>query len=236
MSGDIADIFDYENDEQKSHCPCENVYPDCPKPSSGFGWYGCSIINLIEQMSHVVRYTSSFGINDPDMLEVGNGGMTTAQYRTHFSFWAAFKSPLLLGTNLASLTNETLNIITNRNVIAVNQDLLMKSIERNVKDDHLGYQLWSGPLHDGSTVVLVLNAKLTSNTIMVNLQKTICIKSDRYIVHDLWTDEISLRSSMFLKVVEPSDTFMAKIVPVFDIATEKDNNTKSNLLRKLNNY
>jgi alpha-galactosidase len=56
-----------------------------------------------------------------DMLEVGNGGMTTEQYRTHYSVWAAFKSPLLLGNNVADMSKETFSIVSNPEVIAINQ-------------------------------------------------------------------------------------------------------------------
>ena len=66
-----------------------------------------------------MNYTGGF--NDMDMLEVGNGGMTTEQYRTHYSIWAAFKSPLLLGNNVASMPEELYAIVANPEVIAVNQ-------------------------------------------------------------------------------------------------------------------
>jgi hypothetical protein len=64
------------------------------------------------------------GWNDPDMLEVGNGGMTTAEYVTHFSLWAISKSPLLIGCDVTKMSADTLSILTNPEVIAVNQDPL----------------------------------------------------------------------------------------------------------------
>lgn len=67
------------------------------------------------------------GWNDPDMLEVGNGGMTNTEYTSHFSLWAISKSPLLIGCDVTKMTNETLTIITNKEVIAVNQDPLGKA-------------------------------------------------------------------------------------------------------------
>ncbi|MCH98010.1 putative alpha-galactosidase/alpha-N-acetylgalactosaminidase, partial [Trifolium medium] len=59
-----------------------------------------------------------------DMLEVGNGGMTYQEYRAHFSIWALAKAPLLIGCDVRNMTAETLEILTNKEVIAINQDSL----------------------------------------------------------------------------------------------------------------
>jgi len=66
------------------------------------------------------------GWNDPDMLEVGNGGMTTTEYKSHFSLWAMIKAPLLIGCDVTALSGEMLSILTNPEVIEVNQDPLGK--------------------------------------------------------------------------------------------------------------
>jgi alpha-galactosidase len=62
--------------------------------------------------------------NDPDMLEVGNGGMTNDEYQAHFSLWALMKAPLLIGCDVTNMTNNTLTILSNDEIIAINQDLL----------------------------------------------------------------------------------------------------------------
>ncbi|XP_010252090.1 PREDICTED: alpha-galactosidase 3 isoform X2 [Nelumbo nucifera] len=69
-------------------------------------------------------YAGPGGWNDPDMLEVGNGGMTYQEYRAHFSIWALMKAPLLIGCDVRNMTAETLEILSNKEVIAVNQDPL----------------------------------------------------------------------------------------------------------------
>jgi len=68
--------------------------------------------------------------NDPDMLEVGNGGMTDDEYRTHMSLWAMLSAPLLAGNDLRSMTPETVKILTNRDVIAIDQDPLGRQARR----------------------------------------------------------------------------------------------------------
>jgi len=71
-------------------------------------------------------YAAPGGWNDPDMLEVGNGGMTNTEYTSHFSLWALSKAPLLIGCDITKMTTETLDILTNSEVIAVSQDPLGK--------------------------------------------------------------------------------------------------------------
>jgi alpha-galactosidase len=64
------------------------------------------------------------GWNDPDMLEVGNGWLTPEQEKTHFSLWAVAKAPLILGCDLDLISQEALSIISNKELIAINQDAL----------------------------------------------------------------------------------------------------------------
>ena len=83
-----------------------------------------SMINIIDQNNNWYEYAGPGGWNDPDMLEVGNGGMTTIEYRTHFSLWAISKAPLLIGCDVTNMSNDTWDILTNPEVIAINQDEL----------------------------------------------------------------------------------------------------------------
>ena len=64
------------------------------------------------------------GWNDPDMLEIGNGGMTNLEERTHFALWSIVKSPLILGNELFSMTADSLAILSNKNMVDLNQDSL----------------------------------------------------------------------------------------------------------------
>ena len=83
-----------------------------------------SMTNIIDQNNKWYEYAGPGGWNDPDMLEVGNGGMTTTEYKTHFSLWAISKAPLLIGCDVTNMSNDTWNILTNKEVIAINQDKL----------------------------------------------------------------------------------------------------------------
>ena len=78
----------------------------------------------------LARFAAPGHWNDPDMLEVGNGGMNTDEYRTHMSLWAILAAPLLAGNDLTSMTPETIALLTNKDVIAVDQDRAGKQGDR----------------------------------------------------------------------------------------------------------
>jgi alpha-galactosidase len=83
-----------------------------------------SAMSILDQNNRWAAYAGPGGWNDPDMLEVGNGGMTTAEYRSHFGLWALMKAPLLVGCDVTKMSDDVRAILTNPEVIAVNQDPL----------------------------------------------------------------------------------------------------------------
>jgi alpha-galactosidase len=98
------------------------------------------------------KYAGPGHWNDPDMLEVGNGGMTADEYRTHMSLWAILAAPLLAGNDLSKMSDETKSILMDRGVIAIDQDRLGKQGDRVSQDGDL--EVWSKPLSDGMAVGL----------------------------------------------------------------------------------
>jgi alpha-galactosidase len=93
--------------------------------------------------------------NDPDMLEIGNGGMTETEYQTHMSLWAILAAPLLAGNDLRSMSPAILNILTNREVLAVNQDKDGKQGSRVWKSGD--QEIWTRPLSNGTTALAIFN-------------------------------------------------------------------------------
>jgi len=85
-----------------------------------------SMTSRIDASDQWWSYAAPGGWNDPDMLEVGNGGMTSTEYRSHFSLWALAKAPLLIGCDITAMTPEIFDILTAPEVIAVSQDSLGK--------------------------------------------------------------------------------------------------------------
>ena len=127
------------------------------------------------------------GWNDPDMLEVGNGGMTFDEYKAHFSLWAIMAAPLMAGNDLRTMTDETKSILLNKEVIAVDQDPLGVQ-GRIVIDRGYGGQVWMKPLADGSKAVAFLN--LTDRELAQYVRwSQIGIPPGPARVRDLWAHE-----------------------------------------------
>jgi alpha-galactosidase len=120
--------------------------------------------------------------NDPDMLEVGNGGMNDDEYRTHFSLWSILAAPLIAGNDLARMTPYTLEILTNREVIAVDQDPLGKQGYRVAQEGP--FEVWMKPMADGSKVVGLFNRQRTTEQMTINFSQ-IGMKGQTS-VRDLW--------------------------------------------------
>ncbi len=118
-------------------------------------WGGNGVMEIIDQMNGTESYAGPGHWNDPDMLEVGNGGMTQEEYRSHFSLWAELAAPLLAGNDLANMTPDVREILLNKEVIAVDQDPRGEQGRRVKKTGDL--EVWSKQLADGSRAVVLLN-------------------------------------------------------------------------------
>jgi alpha-galactosidase len=103
----------------------------------------------------LARFAAPGHWNDPDMLEVGNGGMNTDEYRTHMSLWAILAAPLLAGNDLTAMTPETVALLTNKDVIAVDQDRAGRQGDRVSAVGPI--EIWVRPLADGSKAVGIFN-------------------------------------------------------------------------------
>ena len=112
------------------------------------------LVNLDLQVG-LAGYAGPGHWNDPDMLEVGNGGMTDVEYRSHFSLWSILAAPLIAGNDLRNMRPEIQDILTNKEVIAVDQDSLGREGERVGKDGNL--EVWAKQLRDGSRAVVLFN-------------------------------------------------------------------------------
>jgi alpha-galactosidase len=114
-----------------------------------------SMSNIGFAQAGLSKYAAPGHWNDPDMLEVGNGKMKADEYRTHMSLWALLAAPLLAGNDLSKMTEETKSILLNKDVIAIDQDLLGRQGDRVRADGP--FEVWSKPLQDGSLAVGLFN-------------------------------------------------------------------------------
>jgi alpha-galactosidase len=139
-----------------------------------------SMTNIgFEKQAGLEKYSAPGHWNDPDMLEIGNGGMTDAEYRTHMSLWAILAAPLLAGNDIRSMSAETRDILTNREVIAINQDKAGHQGYRHLKDgDH---EVWMRELEGGAWAYGLFNRGDAPATFGV-----VWKKSTKRKVRDLW--------------------------------------------------
>jgi len=114
-----------------------------------------SFIRVLDNNIGLSPYAGPGGWNDPDMLEVGNGGMTESEDRAHFFLWSLLKSPLLIGCDLTKMSSATVSTLGAVEVIAVNQDSL--GAQGDLVYQLGPMQIWAGPLADGSRAVVVFN-------------------------------------------------------------------------------
>jgi len=144
------------------------------------------VVDIIDAVADLYSYAGPGHWNDPDMLEVGNGGMTDTEYRSHFSFWALLAAPLIAGNDLRTMPPEIHDILTNKEVIAINQDPLGRQGRRVRKDNQLKVDVWAKQLTDGSRAVILFNRGTAEQIIAVNWEEIGYPANIVASVRDLW--------------------------------------------------
>jgi alpha-galactosidase len=150
--------------------------------------------------------------NDPDMLEVGNGGMTTTEYQSHFSLWSLLAAPLIAGNDLKSMPAEIKEILTNKEVIAVDQDALGMQGRRVRKDGDS--EVWVRQLKDGSRAVVLFNRGAAETQISVSWEELGYPARISAGVRDLWAKkDLGKMSGKFAASVASHGVVMIKVMP-----------------------
>lgn len=163
-----------------------------------------SIMALYKYTVRLYEHSSPGHWNDPDMLEVGNGKLTEDENRAHFSLWCMMSAPLMLGNDIRKFVdgsgmpvdgNATLKIVTNKHLIAVDQDALGKSAKK--LGVHQGVDILARPLANGDVALCFFNKTKGIKNVNFNLNTLAddeylqFAASSTYQVHDLWSDERS---------------------------------------------
>ena len=143
-----------------------------------------SVLAILDAQPDWASRARPGGWNDPDMLEVGNN-LTDTEARAHFSLWALLNAPLIAGNDLRTMTDATRSILTNAEVIAVDQDW---GGSQGTKLGDLGDQeIWRKPMSDGSVAVVLLNRADADATVSTTTQALGLGSASGYAVRDLWT-------------------------------------------------
>jgi len=146
-----------------------------------------SMINIFERQKDLYNYAGPGRWNDPDMLEIGNGKMTTEEYKTHFSLWCMLAAPLMAGNDLQNMTPDTKAILLNKEIIELDQDALGK--QATCYRDNGDYQIWVKMLSNDEKAVCLLNKSDEKKSVLVDfalLGGATSNKLENYRIRDLW--------------------------------------------------
>eukprot|EP00826_Nyctotherus_ovalis_P062907 TRINITY_DN9182_c0_g3_i1.p1 TRINITY_DN9182_c0_g3~~TRINITY_DN9182_c0_g3_i1.p1 ORF type:complete len:389 (+),score=79.14 TRINITY_DN9182_c0_g3_i1:95-1261(+) len=199
-------------------------------PAVGNSWrttgdirdYFDSVRDIYEKNVRVAKFGKKGGWNDPDMLEVGNGGMTVTEYKTHFTLWAMAKSPLLIGCDLKKIKSEHLEILKNKDIIALNQDRLGIQAEcvLNCEGDDFSSsaenaQVTILELEENKAAIAVTNWNDDDDMSNIKLQfSRLPLKRSVYQVKDLWSKAVQKNiTELVVDVLKPHETKVYLLTP-----------------------
>jgi alpha-galactosidase len=145
------------------------------------------------------KYAGPGRWNDPDMLEVGNGKMTTDEYKTHMSLWVILAAPLLAGNDLSKMTDTDKSILMNKEAVAIDQDPLGKQGDRLYQSGD--FDVWTKPLSNGRVAVGLFNRSWDNHEVWVDLSE-IGFKNGANL-RDVWKQQDLGRHTGFFTDVIP---------------------------------
>ena len=167
---------------------------------------------ILDQQVGLESYAGPGHWNDPDMLEVGNGNLTLDENKAHFSLWCILAAPLMLGNDIRDLSPEIHDILTNEEVIAVNQDPLG---QQGVKIKDSGdLEIWVKPLGDGTRAVVLFNRSEISQKMTVTWNEIGYPAHLKAQVRDLWKKkDVGNFSEKYTDDIPSHGVVMIKIKP-----------------------
>lgn len=146
-----------------------------------------SVMNIVDLNADLWKYAGPGHVNDMDMLQVGRG-MTYEEDITHFSMWCMMCSPLLAGNDLTNISKQTLEILTNKELISINQDPLVYQARKVI--DNGDTEVWAKPLKStmsGEVAVALLNRSVSKSDISFSLEKIGLNPAESCEMSDCWT-------------------------------------------------
>ncbi|MGB7580960.1 MAG: glycoside hydrolase family 27 protein [Sedimentisphaerales bacterium] len=182
-----------------------NCY-DCQETYS-LGWKF-----ILKSQIGLEKYAGPDHWNDPDMLEVGNKGLSIAESRAHFSLWCVIAAPLMAGNDVRNMSNDIRDILTNKEVIAIDQDPLGKQGYQFM--DHPGKQIWVKELSNGCWAVCFFNNSDEAVKLRINWANFPFLAGN-YEIQDLWKKQnVGTTAKNFEGKVDALDVILVKMTPV----------------------
>lgn len=182
-------------------------------------WSSWGILRILDMQKGLRQYAGPGHWNDPDMMEVGND-LSVSESRAHFSMWSMLSAPLIAGNDLRSMEEETREILTNEEVIAVNQDTL--GIQGFRYKDIRDIEIWFKPLAGGDWAMCILNRGLEKRTISFDWKNEYVgddlsghstqFGENTYTLRDLWKhEEIGTTEEPLKAEIPKHDVLMLKL-------------------------
>lgn len=175
-------------------------------------WKSWGVMKILDKQEGLRKYAGPGHWNDPDMLEIGNGKLTAGEDRAHFAMWAMIAAPLIAGNDLRSMDKETIAVLTNKNVIAVNQDVL--GIQGFKYRSAEGLEIWFKPLAEGNWAVCFLNRSAENKKIDFNWKdeqvsddvfgQKLDAEKINYKLKNAWNNQVTGSTKGSLRTVVPS--------------------------------
>lgn len=190
------------------------------KDISRGNWTALSVLSILDRQDSIRQYAGPGHWNDPDMLEVGNG-MKSNEDKAHFSLWCMLAAPLMAGNDLRKMSVETTGVLTNKEVIALDQDPLGIEAFRYYSFD--GVEIWVKPLANNELALCFLNRSgrqqevsydWKAHTISDPVSKTsFDFNQTSYKLRDLWAKkEIGTTNKPFKQVIPADDVLVVRLV------------------------
>ena len=187
-TGDITDCYD-----------CQDIY--------AMGWKF-----ILDQQVDLAKYAGPNHWNDPDMLEVGNKGLSLAESKAHFSLWCMLAAPLMAGNDIRHMKDDVQNILTNKEVIAIDQDTLGMQATRFMQQPDK--EIWAKKLSDGEWAVCFFNSGKDEMEMRVNWNY-LSFLNGKYNIRDLWHHKDIGTTDTNMNFDIPShDVVLVRLIPI----------------------
>ena len=178
-------------------------------------WKAWGVMQIVDKQEGLRQYAGPGHWNDPDMLEVGNGALSPGEDRAHFTMWAMLAAPLIAGNDLRNMSKETQEVLTNKEVIAINQDSLgVQGFKYAVADS---VETWLKPMKNGDWAITFLNRSVQPKPISFNWKAMVI--SDTLSKRDFNAQTVDYKIRNIWTKKEASDTKrpLQALVPGHDV-------------------
>ncbi|HEY0946563.1 MAG TPA: glycoside hydrolase family 27 protein [Opitutaceae bacterium] len=169
--------------------------------------------NILDAQVELAKYAGPGHWNDPDMLEVGNAGLTFAESRAHFSFWCLLAAPLMAGNDVRSMSPEIRAVLTDQEAIAINQDSLGKQGFRVLAEPGRQIEVWARELNNQEWAIGVLNTGDTATDLTVEWHRFHFLHGT-YAVRELWSKQSAGDTQKsYTRSVDSHDVMLFRLTP-----------------------